>query len=205
MYGQRPELLGRLGCDIAIVIRLHGTRNRAFFLCAKLPSMAQVFISFIHEEQRYAECVQRFIKAVLGDAVGAFLSSDTWQVYAGERWLDRILEELRTARIVVLMLSPESVKRPWVNFEAGAATIKNVVIIPVCFGGMSKGALPKPYSNYQAVDLMDHDDQHYLVNSIAHHLGSIPCFPEKVARILPPEKEEKYWKPYDDLRACLTP
>lgn len=113
--------------------------------------MAQVFISFIHEEQRYAECVQRFIKAVLGDTVGAFLSSDTWQVYAGERWLDRIIEELRTARVVVLMVSPKSVERPWVNFEAGAATIRNIAIIPVCFGGMTKETLPKPYSNYQAV------------------------------------------------------
>lgn len=166
--------------------------------------MAQVFISFIHEEQGYAECVQTFIKTVLGDTVGAFLSSDTWQVYAGERWLDRIMEELKTARVVVLMLSPESVKRPWVNFEAGAATIRNIIIIPVCFGGMTKGALPKPYSNYQAVDLMNKEEQHYLVNSIAHHLGLPPCFPEDLAHLLPPEKGEKYWKPYDDLRACLN-
>ncbi len=164
--------------------------------------MAQVFISFIHEEQQYAECVQRFIKAVLGDEVGAFLSADTWQVYAGERWLDRIIEELKAARVAVLMVSPESVKRPWVNFEAGAATIRNIVIIPVCFGGMAKGTLPKPYSNYQAVDLMNHDDQYYLVNSIAHHLGLPPSFPENVARVLA-EQGEKYLKPYDDLRACL--
>ena len=169
--------------------------------------MAQVFISFIHEEQRYAECVQRFIKAVLGDSVGAFLSSDTWQVYAGERWLDRIIEELKAAKVVVLMVSPESVKRPWVNFEAGAATIRNVVIIPVCFGGMTKGALPKPYSNYQAVDLMNNDDQYYLVTSIAHHLGTLPRpppAPEYITRIVPQEKGEQRWKPYDDLRACLN-
>src|SRR5713226_8058967 len=100
------------------------------------------------------------------------------------------MEELKAARVVVLMLSPESVKRPWVNFEAGAATIRDVIIIPVCFGGMTKGALPKPYSNYQAVDLMNKDDQYYLVNSVAHHLGTLPRFPEDLARVLPPEKGE---------------
>ncbi len=133
--------------------------------------MADVFISFIHEEQAVATAVQRLLQASLG-AEGVFLSSDEWQIFAGEQWLERIKEELAKSRIVVLMLSPRSVQRPWVNFEAGAAWLTGKVIIPACFGGLSKGDLPKPYSNITALDLPG--DVYYLITSVAHYLGRVP-------------------------------
>jgi hypothetical protein len=139
--------------------------------------MSEVFISFIHEEEKYAEVVQGFITGVLGSEAEPFLSSDKFQVYAGEKWLDRIMSELATAKVVLLMLSPSSVKRPWVNFEAGAAWTRDIITIPVCFGGLEKDQLPKPYSSLQAVDLAHWDDHEYLTRSIAHHLG----FPEPVS------------------------
>ena len=130
--------------------------------------MADVFISFIHEERRVAAAVQKLLSAAFTDRQ-IFLSSDEWQIYAGEIWLDRIRKELTTAKVVVLVLSCTSVKRPWVNFEAGAAWAREIPIIPACFGGISKGDLPKPYSGIQALDL--HEDSYYLVASAAHLLG----------------------------------
>jgi len=133
--------------------------------------MAQVFISFIHEEEPYASCIQTFLQSALGFQVKAFLSADKWTIYAGELWLDRIVRELREAKVVIAMLSPESVKRPWVNFESGAAYIKeDCNLIPVCFNGLPKGELPHPYSSLQAVDLMNPEDQYYLIRSVAHYL-----------------------------------
>jgi hypothetical protein len=57
--------------------------------------MADVFISFIHEEQEIAEAIQTFISKVLPCKADVFLSSDTWQIYAGEIWLERIVDELK--------------------------------------------------------------------------------------------------------------
>jgi hypothetical protein len=130
--------------------------------------MADVFISFIHEEQPVAAAVQQLLRASL-HTEKVFLSSDEWQIFAGEQWLERIKQELAKAHVVVLLLSPRSVERPWVNFEAGAAWLTGKVIIPSCFCGLSKGALPKPYSNLQALDLPG--DAYYLMRSVAHHLG----------------------------------
>ena len=135
--------------------------------------MAEVFISFIHEEKVVAEAVQALLQDKLQKR--AFLSADTWQVFAGEDWLKRIKEELESAKVVVLILSQRSVKRPWVNFEAGAAWLADKVVIPACFGGLSKGSLPKPYSSLQALDLPN--DWYYLVSSIAHHLGVVGPVP----------------------------
>jgi len=80
--------------------------------------VAQLFISHVHEEAAVAEAVLRFLK---GFELNAFLSSDHWQIRAGERWFDRIAAELTDARVVVLLLSKYSVRSPWINFEAGWA------------------------------------------------------------------------------------
>ncbi len=130
--------------------------------------MADIFISFIHEEQGVAKAVQRVLRTSLSN-LNVFLSSDEWQIFAGEQWLDRIKEELSPAKVVVLILSRRSLDRPWVNFEAGAAWLTGKILIPACFAGLSKGALPKPYSNIQALDLPN--DVYYLIRSVAHHLG----------------------------------
>jgi len=52
---------------------------------AKERIVAQVVISFIHEEAGYAEAVQGFITQILGSETKPFLSSDKMQVYAGEK------------------------------------------------------------------------------------------------------------------------
>ena len=140
--------------------------------------MADVFISYIHEEESVAEALQQFLQKPLDNsqwqplpADQVFLSSDTWQVLAGEIWLDRIMQELKSAKVVILLLSKESISRPWVNFEAGAALALGKKIIPVCFGNISKGNMDKPYSGIQGLDLPD--GAYYLVHSICHWLEKL--------------------------------
>lgn len=134
--------------------------------------MSKVFISYIHEEEKVAEAVQSLLRDKLVPREDVFLSCDEWQVFAGEIWLERIKDELESAEVVILLLSSRSVKRPWVNFEAGAAWFKDRVIIPACIGDLSKEKLPKPYSSLQALNLMD--EAYYLITSVAHHLGVLP-------------------------------
>jgi len=108
--------------------------------------MPKVFISFVHEEQAYA------VRNMFGSGRDGIFSSDSFQVCAAGNWLGRIMTELEGAPVVVLMLSPRSVKRAWVNFEARLAwTRKIIIVIAVCFSGMKIDALPKPYSNLQAL------------------------------------------------------
>ena len=165
--------------------------------------MAQIFISFVHEEEEIAEVVQRFLQDLMKKQADVFLSSDKWKIYAGEIWLKRIYNELKEARVVLLMLSPLSVARPWVNFEAGAAWLADKIIIPVCFGGLSKGSLPKPYSSIQAIDLYDRNDQYYLITSVCHHLRLLGPPPAPLRQLLTDHESDSDLKPYDDLRRAL--
>jgi hypothetical protein len=131
--------------------------------------MASVFISYIHEDVEVAQALQRFIQVKLGDMQDVFLSADPWMIYAGEDWLRKITSELRSAKVVVLLLTPTSVQRPWVNFEAGGAWLAGKPVIPVCFGGLTPATLPKPYSSLQGVTIPG--DWYYLLGSIFHYLG----------------------------------
>lgn len=133
--------------------------------------MADIFISFIHEEKEKAEALKVFLGKKLGRGSDVFVASNMWTIYAGDDWLKKIKEELGSARVVLLMLSNEVIMRPWVNFEAGAAWLTDKTIIPVCYGGLHPGNLPKPYSNFQGLNLEDDLGSYYLVASLHHHLN----------------------------------
>ena len=111
------------------------------------------------------------IKALLESQleVGVFLSSDTTQIFAGDSWLEKITTALKEANLVLLMLSQRSLRRPWVNFEAGGAWLLGKTVIPCCYGNLTAHRLPHPYSNAQAVHLPK--DALYLVQSVHHQLG----------------------------------
>jgi TIR domain len=156
--------------------------------------MGSVFISFVHEDERVAKAVQRFLRNGLqrwartqsGQKYEVFLSSDGSQVFAGENWLDRIDQELTKASIVVLMMSKRSVVRPWLNFEAGAAWFGkgHKLIIPVCYGELIKNSLPYPFSSLNAAELPKGQD--YLLTSVQEYLEKLPS-PD----LFPPASTEK--------------
>jgi hypothetical protein len=98
--------------------------------------------------------MSNFLRELFGEDVDTFRSSDQNAIYAGKEWMARIFEELKTAKVLISMLSPASVSRPWINFEAGATWMGNTKVIPVCFGGLTISNLPKPYSSLQAVEVI---------------------------------------------------
>ena|SRR5438270_11573215 len=106
--------------------------------------MPSVFMSFIHEEELTATAVRSFLKEIFLDSIDTFQSSDQSAIYAGEDWMARIFTELKGAKILFSMLSPVSVIRPWINFEAGAAWMREGKVIPICFGGLTAASLPNP-------------------------------------------------------------
>lgn len=113
--------------------------------------MARIFISHTYEDQYLASEFMDFVWLCLDGDDEIFCSS--WSIRTGELWVSRILAELREAKVVIVLLSPRSVGRPWVAFETGVAWAGAKVIIPVCVGGLAPGDLPSPFADFQAVHL----------------------------------------------------
>ena len=87
------------------------------------------------------------------------------------RWLEEISSKLADARLVIVLCSPYSVHRTWINFEAGAGWIKNIDIIPLCHSGMTPEKLPIPLNMLQAVKGADADKLADMYRSVSEILG----------------------------------
>ncbi|MDK0669362.1 toll/interleukin-1 receptor domain-containing protein [Clostridium perfringens] len=112
-----------------------------------------VFISHITEEKDLAYKVKELIEESFLEMMEVFVSSDGESIGAGARWLDNITDSLNNCSIELILCSPESVKRPWVNFEAGAGWVRSIPVIPLCHSGMKPEKLPIPLNMLQAINL----------------------------------------------------
>jgi hypothetical protein len=139
-----------------------------------MPDVKQVFISHIHEEAALGNVVKAIIEdAFSRDGVRAFLSSDMRDIPAGRRWLTEITEQLDQARVIVSLISPTSLGRPWVNIELGAGWIKGLRVIPLCHSGLIVNTLPRPFGDFNGVGLDQNDAAQRLLGGIADGLGLV--------------------------------
>jgi hypothetical protein len=92
------------------------------------------FISYSRQDTEAArELVIELEKA------GVSVWLDIAEIRPGDRWQSMIQEELRKARVKVVLLTPSSLASQWTYFEVGAAVADGKIIIPV----LSKDVLPE--------------------------------------------------------------
>ena len=108
-----------------------------------------VFISHIAEEKGVALRLQALIQAAFPNAFPVFVSSDPTSLGGGEEWYHYILENLAKARIVLVLLSPESADEPWINFEGGFGRGQKSRVVPLLFRGLSFDAVQYPLKGLQ--------------------------------------------------------
>jgi TIR domain len=138
-----------------------------------MPTTRQsVFISHIHEEAALGASVKTIVEDVFGShGVRAFLSSDMDDLPPGRKWLDEITRQLDEAGIIVSLISPTSLKRPWVNIELGAGWIKGLRVIPLCHSGQRVRDLPRPFQDFGGIGLDQDDSIKRLLVGIADRFG----------------------------------
>ena len=119
----------------------------------------KLFVSHIHEEAALGKVVKDHLEDAFSDRIAVFVSSDRRDNPGGERWLDKIERELKDpkTRMLVSLVSPQSVREPWISIELGAAWILGLAVFPLCHSGQEPGALPRPLGDFGGVDL-DHDE-----------------------------------------------
>jgi len=130
-----------------------------------------IFISHIHEDARLGAVVKSWLTDAFHGNAAPFLSSDKQDLPAGSKWLDIIENQLAETGVMISLLSPISLARPWVNIELGAAWIRRIPIIPLCHSGQQAGALPKPFNDFTGLTLGDTDSAKDLIAGVATALG----------------------------------
>lgn len=112
----------------------------------------KIFISHIGEESEIAQNLKDKILTFTNKGVEVFVSSDSESIGLGRDWEDIVKDEIKQCDMMLVIVSKNSLNRPWISFETGAAWVKGIAPIPICHGGIDKGSLPKPFSILQSVN-----------------------------------------------------
>jgi hypothetical protein len=125
-----------------------------------------IFISHIHEEAELANALKARLSHMLLGGVNFFASSDRESIRGGDDWLIKIKDAISNACIVIVLVSPRSINRTWINFEAGAGWLHHRVV-PICHSGMQPSQLPKPLQHLYSFDIEDPYDLRDLCQLVA--------------------------------------
>src|SRR3712207_1505893 len=119
--------------------------------------MVKVFVSHAHADAALAAAVQTLVGMVL-DEVDVDYSSDPSAgggIEAGTNWLQWILDKIKSCDLAIVVLTPESLSRPWLMWESGAvngialALEQRRQIVPLLFR-VNRENLAGPLSHLQA-------------------------------------------------------
>lgn len=155
-----------------------------------------VFISHITEEKELAIAFKELVEKSFLGMIDVFVSSDAGSISVGRKWLDDITSALKTCAVEIVLCSPRSVTRPWINFEAGAGWIRDIPVIPLCHSGMEPSSLPLPLNLLQAAKAGDAESLRLILPVLAKAIGSnIPTvdFDEFVKRVKVCERRYVFW------------
>ncbi|QES34717.1 hypothetical protein DEJ48_16060 [Streptomyces venezuelae] len=87
---------------------------------------------------------------------------DVWsdrRLRVGDEWQRSITKALEDAEIVLVLISPSSLRSEWVTSEWQTALIRSQRVIPVLVGGARFSDLPRDLAGIHAVDLNEEDPE----------------------------------------------
>ena len=130
-----------------------------------------LFISHISEETEVAGRLKGFLKKTFGEDCEVFVSSDYTSIPGGDIWFKKIVDALRSCRVVLVLLSKESLDAIWINFEAGVGLGAGAQVMPLVMKNLSKGEVGSPLSHLQVRALHDAEDVRGMIKDIQSHTG----------------------------------
>jgi TIR domain len=107
-----------------------------------------VFLSYAHSSADQP-WVREFQDALAAAGVTTFF--DAHEIMAGVRWGDQIAKALRQSRVLIMLLTPESIRSPSTFFELGAALADQKLIVPVLAEGVDPSDVPVFVRQFQSV------------------------------------------------------
>ena len=113
----------------------------------------KIFVSHSHPDKPLVDALKKLIESIFKNSVLLSISSEKAEeegVEAGEEWKKWIHEKITECDIMLVVMTPYSVQRPWVIKEVGFAQGKDKVIVPLLFG-LGGNAIPPPLQDLQAV------------------------------------------------------
>ncbi len=153
---------------------------------------------FISHAKANADLAKALAEALESLDKKTFLSSRAGDLRADDDWLSGIEDALQQSSAYIILLTPESTLRPWVNFEAGAAWFSKKQLIFVRVQALSPDDIPLPISSRQVYALDVEDELEAILDTLglprdAAH-GFVARFTEEAAKPVPVGENEVAWE-----------
>jgi hypothetical protein len=136
--------------------------------------MVELFLSHSSADRHLASFIEETLRAAI-PGLEVFRTTRVEQIPAGKAWFEVVADHLRSADRVLVLLTPTSVDRPWINFEAGAGWIGNKVVVPAV-AGMSKEEVPEPLRSLQTLSLEQPAEAKHIFEILGGTLQDAPTF-----------------------------
>ena len=133
-----------------------------------------VFVSHDTRDAELAEVFGKLLSNVSAGVLKSFRSSDKKGKHGieyGSEWYPNLMKNLNKASDVVCLLTPRSIGRPWILYEAGVAKGKlNTPVYGVALGISLDKVISGPFAQFQNSD----DDEEALTGLVMQLLKRIP-------------------------------
>lgn len=141
-----------------------------------------------------------------GGTVEVFLSSDGQSIPLGKNWVHRVQEALDNAKLMIVFLTPASLKSSWIYFEAGYAYSKDLRVVPVGLLGADISSVAPPLSLLQGFNIENKDGLDNiiaLVNDAFSHNHKALFTEDEYHSLVP--KDDKYSShPFGELLGLIN-
>ena len=94
------------------------------------PLQHRIFVSHSHLDNDFGTRLTQDLRRVLDDESAVFYDV-LGGLHGGETWWDKIVEELTTRDVFIIVLSPDAMNSIWVRREINVALNENKYIIPL--------------------------------------------------------------------------
>lgn len=143
-----------------------------------------IFISHDNSDTEFARIIAQTITRITLGQVKMSFSADvlsTGGFTPVDKWLNETRTKLRQTKIIVVLLTPQSIKSQWIYFESGfGASSADCEIVPVGIGINCSSEVPFPLAMYQCYQLSDYESLKAFTQRIfsKNHIN----FDEELAR-----------------------
>jgi hypothetical protein len=131
----------------------------------------KIFISHIQEEFQIALVLKKWIESSFSEYCEVLVSSDPEDIPTMAQYLEQDQQALLDVKASIVLCSPRSLQKPWISFEAGCAWIRKILVIPICYAGLTPPELPQPLATFPGFDLDQRDFPQKLFMALAKELG----------------------------------
>ena len=142
------------------------------------------FISHAIANANIAKILDEAVKST-SENVTTFIASRAGDIRVGKSYFDEIESALQKAHVYIIILTPESISRPWVNFESGVAWFferrRNRKLIFVRINALATDDIPLPIQTKQISPLDDAEHLAAIFKEMDLPLKNISHWADKFA------------------------